>query len=189
MDYAVSMTMNKLSSYINWGGLAGDDSESENNSDVDDDDDWYDGTPYSRTKKSNILFGETDVRDFLDKLLDNHVFDLGFQIAVKPYLISAVGKTDYCWCPCSKSMKPWKESSDLSYFCGLGTNGYCDKHKKFNYLGFMQHLKSKENQCPMHYGMRLYLQNLYSDILPSDTKVSFFHHENTFHLVPFVIRR
>ena len=119
--------------------------------------------------KFPLQYPEDEVNRFFDSLLNNHVFDMGYNL-----MGINDGKEKYCWCPCSHNMKPWKEAnlllcyfnanSDCQKACGKGINkNVMGKLKKMNGTQLWKHVNDRALTCPIHLGIMTYLRLKYED--------------------------
>ena len=65
-------------------------------------------------------YAESEVNLFFDALLNNHVFDMGYNTTELDN-----NRNKYCWCPCSHNMKPWKEQNKL--LCAFSESTECQR--------------------------------------------------------------
>ena len=70
----------------------------------------------------------------------------------------------HCYCPCGKQMKKWRENADPDVEMLFdNTDWKGSPCRVFTPTGLMQHLKVEGKECILHYGTRMYLENLFGN--------------------------
>jgi len=122
--------------------MCGDEEEDDDDDDDDDSSDasdfsmysdgYDDGGPYSSSKrrKKELKYSEKDVSLFFKSLMNNVVFDMGFQV----WGIHSDDDKN-CWCPCGKHMVAWRECFVIEHLAGKGSDAYCEAPSKMTPLG------------------------------------------------------
>lgn len=80
----------------------------------------------------------------------------------------------HCWCPCGHYMLPWRNRFDLNEIVSKYTGSTdCGSRARFTPVGLMAHLEAKKMSCLLHFGVHIFLMELYGDLRGTGHKTLF----------------
>jgi hypothetical protein len=138
------------------------DQDDEGDGEPDEDyDPYYDDIAvFTAAMKPKAIASDLQIfNDFVDQLPGCLPLTLGFQLP--PGFVG--DRSNWCFCPCSKGMKDWRQASQLSI-----DPSNCSKTHSFMADGFKQHLAFKRGDCH-HLLIYSYLERLSVEILPTES--------------------